>query len=449
MNKSSPLLSLSPNAKGRLEIIWLLTLLCAVIGFSSAKPPSAWWLSLLGLSGLAIAVLTDRITLIFLWRSQKLLWTAWALVGVGAAAAEWWASAGNYNHFFRTLSPQAGLVWCLPALSVFMAHAKIRAWTVIALATLCAWHAVTIPLEAVTGIRIGWLTYEVVVRQFGWLTYQPAGLSSHPYLFAGFYLPIFYLAWGSFLSNVRTYCDRTQSPWVWRCYLILPWFWLAIAACLQSRSSFVGTLAATCLCTFFSGPVSQTPDQSGATAQGSSFGHDLKKRWRWFGMALAIVGAATIAYWLLTLSNKTGLGLRAAYWQVYLDAAIKWPAVIAGHGFLSDRSNLAIPGLPYIWHSHNDLLEILYSWGSITLLPYLVFMATLTCLLFRRWREGQTWLLSAAVCVFPSMVTDLGLHHYEKANLMMLLAAFASTAFVPLINHNSRPVVWRDGSALS
>lgn len=398
-----------------------------MIGYSSASPPAAWALGLLGFSGLAIAAATDWVTLVLLWRRCKWLWTAWGLVGVGAMVAEWWASAGNYTHFIQTLSPQAGLVWCLPALSVFMVNAKMRSWTNIALAALCVWHAVTIPLEAITGIRFGWLTYEVVVRTFGWLTYQSAGLSSHPYLFAGFYLPIFYLVWGSCRSDILAYSGRTQKWWAWRCYLLLPWFWLVIAACLQSRSAFVGALMASCLCSLLAGTTRQTRRSTHPGVQFSVLTSSLKKR-RWIGVVLVIFALGAIANWFLNLGNKTGLGLRAAYWQVYLDAAFQWPKLLTGHGFLSDRSHLAVAGLPYIWHSHNDWLEVVYSWGVITLIPYLVFMIGLSRLLIQRWREGQAWLLATAVCVLPTMVTDLGLHHYEKAALMTLIAALASTS---------------------
>lgn len=417
-----------------LPAVWLLVFLWAVIGYSSASPPAAWALGMLGFSGLAIAAATDWAVLALLWHRSKWLWTAWGLVGVGATVAELWASPGNYSHFIQTLSPQAGLVWCLPALSVFMLDIKMRSWTIAALAALCVWHAVTVPLEAITGLRIGWLTYEVVVRPFGLLTYQSAGLSSHPYLFAGFYLPIFYVVWGGCRSHVLTYTARTNHVWIWRSYLLLPWFWLVIAACLQSRSAFAGALTAACLCSFLARAPSQPRGsiRSGVETAGRIPSFKTK---HWIGVVLFIFAMTVIANWFLNLGNKSGLGLRAAYWQVYLDAAFQWPNVLIGHGFLNDRSHLAVAGMPYIWHSHNDWLEVVYSWGLMTLIPYLVFMIGLARLLIQRWRESEVWLLAAAVSVLPTMVTDLGLHHYEKAVLMTLIAALASTVSV---HHTAR-----------
>lgn len=425
MSKTVHRFLLPSPVQRHLPLVWLLALLWAVIGYSSASPPAAWALGLLGCSGLAIATATDRATLILLWRRSTWLWAAWALVGVGATFSEWRASAGNYTHFIQTLSPQAGLVWCLPALSVFMVDTKLRSWTTLVLAALCVWHAVTIPIEAITGIRFGWLTYEVVVRSFGWLTYQSAGLSSHPYLFAGFYLPIFYLVWGSCRSHILAYSVKEKNVWAWRCYLLLPWAWLVIAACLQSRSAFVGALMASCLCSLLAQSPRHIHGSILSGTQTSVLSSGLNKK-RWVVMALGIVAMAAVAavtYWFLNLGNKTGLGLRAAYWQVYLDAAFQWPQLLTGHGFLNDRRHLAVEGLPYIWHSHNDWLEIVYSWGLITWIPYLVFMIALAQLLVQRCREGQPWLLAAAFCVLPTMVTDLGLQHYEKAALMTLLAA--------------------------
>lgn len=412
------------SAAHGLPALWLIVFLVCVLGFSSASPPHALLLAALGVAGLVVAWRFHQGTLARLWKQFGWIWLVYILVGCGIFSAELMARPVGAAGFWRLLGPQAGLVTCLPALSVFLTLPRVPLAVGTVLCALCLWHFFAVPLEAVSGLRIGWLNYEVVVREFGWLKYQSAGLSSHPYLFAGFYLPAFYLAWG--------WAHQTWSPsnqWVAsRSMAWLPWLWLLPAACLQSRSAFMGALIASSLCTVGvwrqAGPARQLAHRDDASKAQPIGAFGLVNRRFWLIALTLFLLILALSAWFLTLQNKTGLDLRSAYWQLYWSEAMRWPDVLIGHGFLNDRHHLAVPGLPYIWHSHNDLLEILYSWGAITLVPYLMFAAALVQLLFRAWQRDVVWLPAAALCVLPTMVTDLGFHHYEKAVLFTLLAAW-------------------------
>jgi len=59
------------------------------------------------------------------------------------------------------------------------------------------------------------------------------------------------------------------------------------------------------------------------------------------------------------------------------------------------------------------------------LIAYVGFWAVLLQLVWKRFAaRGEMWPACALVVLFPSMVTDLGFQHYEKAVMVVLLAAF-------------------------
>jgi len=78
-----------------------------------------------------------------------------------------------------------------------------------------------------------------------------------------------------------------------------------------------------------------------------------------------------------------------------------------------------------VLHSHNDIAQILYCWGLVALVAYAVFWVALAKDAVAGYvKQAEFWPLCALVALLPSIVTDLGLQHYEKAVFLVLFAAF-------------------------
>ena len=70
--------------------------------------------------------------------------------------------------------------------------------------------------------------------------------------------------------------------------------------------------------------------------------------------------------------------------EAYFRAALDPQWLMFGRGFSREAPPpLEIPGLGTLAHSHNDLAQVLFSWGAIALAADLVFWALL---LRRVWR---------------------------------------------------------------
>ena len=113
-----------------------------------------------------------------------------------------------------------------------------------------------------------------------------------------------------------------------------------------------------------------------------------------------------------------------AYLRLYLSKSLEWDWLATGRGFYYDPQ-LVAPGWQPLDHSHNDFVQVLYSWGLVTLVAYLAFWAALLRLIYSSFLvHKEYWPLAALVVVLPSMHTDLGLHHFEKTMLLVILTSF-------------------------
>jgi hypothetical protein len=141
-------------------------------------------------------------------------------------------------------------------------------------------------------------------------------------------------------------------------------------------------------------------------------------------LLIACVGATAI-YYVYMSETKTGAGLRLAYMKFYLREALDWHWLATGRaypGFI--ESPALVRGQAPLTHSHNDLVQVFFSWGLPGLLAYLAFWAGLLRLIYTRFAvRGEYWPALALVAVVPNMITDLGFHFFEKASFLVILAA--------------------------
>jgi hypothetical protein len=257
----------------------------------------------------------------------------------------------------------------------------------------------------VWGAKVTWHTNsQTLPRSAGPLHFQASGLALQAYFFSGLFAPMLYLAAGPLFE--RELLGRR------RYFLPLSLAWVIACACVQSRSLFAGALAAS-LFYFLASRGSKRP-----------------RRWL-FAAGLAILAAG--AYWYLFSTNKSGLQLRLAYLELYAREALRWPWVAIGHGFTVEADpTMLLPGLAPITHSHNDLVQMLYSWGLAALVAYIAFWCGLLRLVYSGFvARKEYWPVCALLVAVPGMVTDLGFEHYEKAAFLVILAAFCMALAPP------------------
>jgi hypothetical protein len=296
------------------------------------------------------------------------------------------------------LPAQVGMLLCLAPLALFLQSRWLVRASVLLFAGFCLWHLIALPVEAVEGTRLGWHDMPLHQRHWGPFEYQAAGLAWQVYFFTGLYLAMFYLALGP-ATEEGLWPRLVIPPFV---QFLLGLLWLAVISGLQSRSAFAGVLAATLA--------------GGIASMGG------RSRRPWLAIALAGVAGA-ILYWLLFNENKSPPGLRWAYLQLFVQRSLEWPWVLTGRSYsVVPDGGMAVPGLEFLPHSHNDLAQVLFFWGLPVLLVYLLTWGALLRLAWTGfWRHGRRWPVLAFVAVLPSMMTDLGFHHYEKAAFMVVL----------------------------
>ena len=346
-------------------------------------------------------LLAMRPTLVALYRSHRVVWLSLAVLAGAIAVSEVLANERGVAGLAPFLPPPMWLVLCLPVLTLFLldeARLRCAVWL---FAAICTWHFFAMPFEAVTGIRLSWQPINLFPRDAGPLHYQAAGLAWQVYYFVGLFLPLFYLAWGP-LSEGRITRWPQWPPVVWA---LLAMAWGLPAVATQSRSAFAGTMAAGLLALL----AWRRPRAA--------------KTWAALGVLVAI-GAAS--YWYLFSANKSGMDLRLAYYELYFNEAMKWPDVAIGHGFtLVPNAAMFAKGFVPLEHSHNDLIQTLYSWGAVALVAYLVFFVALFMLVWKRFAsQGRFWPACALLVFIPCTVTDLGFQNFEKAVFIVLLTAF-------------------------
>jgi hypothetical protein len=383
-------------------VAWLaIFALLAMMGATLAPPSLAWFFGLAA-AGFAYCLVFCRSELAGLLREHRLLLGALVALAIAIGASETIVRKLGLPLLPPLPPSQIGLVLCAAPLAIFLMDARrMRALALLFLA-VCAWHLVAMPVEAVSGVKVTWHAVSFPMpRPAGPLNFQASGLAMHPYFFTGLFAPMLYLAAGPLFERKllpHAALDRTAIA-------ALSAAWLIPCLCVQSRSLLAGALAASVFYFVASG--------------------EKKNAWRW-AVAAAVVCVAAAAYWYLFSANKTGPGLRWAYLELYSREAVRWPSIAIGHGltFEADPAML-IPGLAPITHSHNDVVQMLYSWGLPALLAYAVFWFALLKLIYSRFAaRKEYWPVCALLVVIPSMVTDAGFQHYEKAAFLVILAAF-------------------------
>jgi hypothetical protein len=179
--------------------------------------------------------------------------------------------------------------------------------------------------------------------------------------------------------------------------------WVVAVGCVQSRSALFGAAAASALLGLLSLP--------------------RERRRQALVMLGVLLVAAGLAYAALFSENKSGAGLRWAYAKLYLRESWDGVRFVVGHGLSAHPpAAMKLPDYP-ISHSHNDLVQVLYSWGLAALVAYVVLLAGIVRRALRLAREGVMWPIACLVALAPNMVTDLGVQHYEKAAFLVVLAA--------------------------
>lgn len=299
----------------------------------------------------------------------------------------------------HALPRQVALLLCTPALALFLLKPRHMAWVVGLFAAVCAWNFFMMPIEAVWGEKVSWHTIYLFRREAGPFNFQAAGLAIAAFYFPGLMLGLFYLAWGP-VFHKRVFAD-TRLPR--ELMLALPVLWLIPVICVQSRSAFIGALAAALV--LLAAPL----------------------RWRnplpWLSLGILAIAAAGL-YWFLFAEGKSGPDLRIAYLKFYMAKSLEWNWLATGRSFYYDPQ-LVAPGWQPLDHSHNDFVQVLFSWGLTTLIAYLAFWAALLRLMYSRFLvHKEYWPLAAVVAVLPSMQTDLGLHHFEKTMFLVILTSF-------------------------
>jgi len=380
--------------------VWLAAFLYLAFKGATVAPPSNAALYALAASGAGYFAWFEPAQVRRLVREHRAVLAAAFVLALAILLSE---AAGKLRGVAppHSLPPQAGLLLCLPALALFLADRRNLRAVVALFCAVCAWHFVAMPIEAIAGAKLSWHPIELLPRVAGPLNYQASGLAWQAYYFPGLFLPLFYLAWGPIYEK-RVFPDLSLSR---RTMLALPFVWLLPAACVQSRSAFAGAMCAALLALIASSRTRQLRT--------------------WLATGLLILFAAGI-YWYLFAENKSGAELRIAYFKLYMLDSLDWRWLATGRSFyLEPDLRMMAPGMIPLQHSHNDIAQIFYSWGLPGLAAYIGFWAALLKLVYSRfWLNGEYWPASALVALFPSMVTDLGFQHYEKAAFLILLAAF-------------------------
>jgi hypothetical protein len=381
--------------------VWIGVFALLAMKGSSPIPTPLPWLLVLSASGYLYCWICRREDLSALFGGHRLLIGGLLGLALTIAASETIARGLAVPLLPPFYPAQIGLALCAVPLAVLLMEPRwMRALALLFLA-VCAWHFLALPVEGVWGAKLTWHSIAPPIpRSAGPLHFQAAGLALQAYFFAGLFAPMLYLAAGPLFEHGLLNGQQPRR----RTILALSLAWLIPCACVQSRSLFVGVLAASVFYLV------------------ASRGGGHARRW----LLAAVLGAVALAaYWYLFSANKSGASLRWAYLQLYWEKAWQWPWIAVGRGltFEPDLSML-IPGINPITHSHNDIVQMLYTWGIVTLLAYLVFWWGLLRLIAAGFvARKKYWPVCALLVAVPSMITDLGFEHYEKAAFLVILAA--------------------------
>jgi hypothetical protein len=379
---------------------WLVAFVVLATTYASFAPPHPHAFPALALAGLLYCWTVQRAALLQLLRDNRLIFSALLALAAAIFISELAARIRDATRV-QPVPAQAALLLCLAPLALFLQDRQRMRMVVAAFAALCLWHLVAMPVEAMTGAKLSWHDVPTLPSHVALVPYLASGLALQSYFFPGLFLPLFYLVCGAVLE--RQVWGRWQlTPRIW---LFASFLWLLPTAAVQSRSALAGVLAATLV-----GLLVQRKGRH-------------PRLWLAAGLVVLLSGAV---YWYLFGENKTGPGLRWAYFKLYVVESMRWPWMLAGHGYTTiPDPQMQVPGLQWLHHSHNDIAQMLFTWGLPATLAYLAFWFGLLRLVWTRfWKQAEYWPVLALVAVAPHMVTDLGFHHYEKAVFMLLLAGF-------------------------
>jgi hypothetical protein len=377
--------------------VWLAVFFFLAFTGSVLAPPGAA-LAVLGALGIAYCVAYMREALTALVRGHLLLVASAAALALAILWSQSWA-AWRGMPMSDTVPAQTALFLCLPVLGLFLRDVRLFQAAVGLFGALTLWHFVMLPVEGLTGFKWTWHPVHPLPREIGPLKFQASGLAIQTYCFIGLYLPLFYLAWGPVAA--RRVPGWQQPSWL---MAALPLLWVIPIAAVQSRSGLAGAVA----------------------AGGLAFlTWNRRPRWRdWLILAAGIVVVALV-YWQLFAQGKTGPGLRMAYVKAYFLEGLDLHWLATGRGFsLLVPPPVAVEGFMPLTHSHNDVAQVFYSWGPGGLVAYGVFWFALLRLVFTRFvARAEYWPGLALVALAPSLITDLGIHFYEKAVFLVIVAA--------------------------
>ena len=380
---------------------WVAVLLFLVLCFTAWRPLAPGTFAALALAGLLIAWVFERPRLRLVLQGQRLLLGSAVLTVLAICADGWALGLLHPERASLALPAQLGLLLCIAPIAVLLSDPRRMRATVAVFAALAVVHIAVLPMESITGQPFFTWGEDLYPRQSGPLAFQARGLAWQVVYFPGLLMSTFYLAAG--LLGEERPGGWTFGP---RSWLAASLVWAAALACLQSRSALAGALAASALGLF-----------AFARARSAHV---------WLALAAVVAGGAAL-FWFLFSENKSGGGLRAAYVALYFRRALDPEWVWTGRGYTIDADpDMQVPGQQYLVHSHNDFAQVFFTWGLPALLAYLCFWAALVRMAWRSWRAGRYWPTLALVACAPSFLTDLGLHHLQKAAFLAVLAGMAA-----------------------
>lgn len=403
-----------------IAVTWLAVFLFFILCFGSVRQLQPGAFAGLALSGLLYCAFFDRKEYFAMVRSQGLLLFAALLVVVAISVAGWMLHLRVPDRLGPPLPAQIGLLLCLTPLAVILKDRKRLQIATVVFAGISLLHAFALPIEAMTGVMLDAQGEDLLPRNLGPLQYQARGLAWQVYYFPGVFLSLFYLAAGA-VGEEGVFGDWQMGPRTWLFGSIV---WTAAVACLQSRSAFAGALAASVL--------------------GWLMVARARAAYLWLvGVGVVTVGLAL--FWYMFAENKSSPGLRIAYLALYLQRSFDVEWLWTGRGYTEwPDPTMLVPGYQHLHHSHNDLVQVFFTWGLPSLLAYLLFWLALLRLVARFWRQGRHWPVLTLVAVGPSLTTDLGLHNVEKTASIALLAAMC----MALAERTARPAAAAAGVAV-
>lgn len=378
--------------------VWVAVFFFLAFTGSVVNPPDVA-LTVLGSVGLVYCAVRDREGLVALLREHAGVFVAAAALAIAIGLSQGLSALRGLPQSDR-VPVQVAVLLCLPVLARFLMDPRIFRACVMLFAALCLWHFVMVPIEAATGWKLAWHPVSLLERTNWPPGYQAYGLAWQTYSFIGLYLPLFYLAWGPIAWRRIAVAHPPSKALI----AMLPLLWVLVALCVQSRSGFAGALLA------------------GLLGFAACFGRLTRRGWLLL-LAGAVAGIAM--YLALVSAGKSSAEWRLVYLKAYAQAALDPHWLLTGRGWSrEDPPTVVVAGFSPLVHSHNDLVQVLFTWGLAGLLSYLAFWAMLLRLVWRRFvARGEHWPALALVVLAPSLLADVGFHFFEKAAFIVILLA--------------------------